>query len=98
MGPKIFPYDGKICMFVAILTLFHSVFFAMVFFPGLGSGCLIARMQGCIFYNILFWKIVLDFSDPILIVFFAMDFFLGSVLVVQLSRHHHSANYVRLPD
>ena len=26
VGPKLFPYDGKICMFVAILTLFHSVF------------------------------------------------------------------------
>ena len=26
VGPKLFPYDRKICMFVAILTLFHSVF------------------------------------------------------------------------
>ena len=26
VGPKLFPYDGKICMFVAILALFHSVF------------------------------------------------------------------------
>ena len=26
VDPKLFPYDGKFCMFVAILTLSHSVF------------------------------------------------------------------------
>ena len=26
VGPRLFPYVGKICIFVAILTLFHSVF------------------------------------------------------------------------
>ena len=34
----------------------------MDFFPRLSFGCLTTRMQGYIFYNLLFWKIVLDFS------------------------------------
>ena len=38
------------------------MFFAIDFFPRLSFGCLTTRMQGYIFYNLLFWKIVLDFS------------------------------------
>ena len=38
VGPKLFPFCWKTCIFVAILTHFHSVF-CYGFLPGLSFGC-----------------------------------------------------------
>ena len=43
VGLKFLSYDGKICMFVAILTLFHSVFLLWISFLGSVFGCSTAR-------------------------------------------------------